>query len=83
MNLTTISESTLRGVASRFVFPFCFLFYKHPLQPHEPAHSCMEREGSGQLSIQPLTHRTGYCSPIREQYSVMWYVAALKHPFNI
>ena len=26
-------------------------------------------------SIQLLSHRTGYCSPIRELYPVMWYIA--------
>jgi len=34
------------------------------------------REGSGELSIQLLSRRTGYWAPIRGQYSGMWYVAA-------
>ena len=34
----------------------------------------MRRKGSGQLSIQLLSCRTGYRGPIRGRYSVMWCI---------
>ena len=52
----------------------------HPLlrTSIKPAHFHTRREGFGQLHIQLLSRCTGYCGPIRRQYSVMWYVAAPK-----
>jgi len=55
-------------------------YWPHPLlrTSIKPGHFHTRREGFGQLHIQLLSHCTGYCGPIRRQYSVMWYVAAPK-----